>query len=68
MTLTKLKLARLRSGLRQWDVALAAGVSESQFSKFETGRKEPDAVTLSKIADALGVRPEELAGSEVASA
>ena len=60
MRLTRLKLARLESGLRQWDVARRVGVSESQLSKIETGRIIPDASVIERIAAVLDVLPEEL--------
>ena len=60
MSLSPIKVARMREGLRQIDVAREVGVSESQLSKIETGRVEPDEALLRKIAGALGVRPEDL--------
>lgn len=55
MTITKIKIARLHSGLRQWDVARQVGVSESYVSKIETGRVKPDNQLLERIATVLKV-------------
>jgi hypothetical protein len=41
MILTKIKLARMQQGIRQWDLAQRAGISESRLSKIETGRIVP---------------------------
>lgn len=60
MPLTKIKLFRLKKGLLQWDLAQRVGVGESHFSKIETGRVIPSPEVLVRIADALGVSPEEL--------
>lgn len=60
MTLSPIKLARMKRGLRQMDVAGAVGISESKLSRIETGRMEPDNILLGKIAGALNVPAEEL--------
>ncbi len=66
MPLTKLKLARIQSGLRQWDLAQLVGISESRLSKIETGRSKPSDPLLSKIAEALGVDAATLRGKPAA--
>ena len=58
--LTEFKKIRMERGLRQFDVALRTGVSESKLSKIETGRIVPDPDLVGKIAAVLDVAPEEL--------
>lgn len=60
MTLSPIKLARMRGGLRQIDIARKIGVSESQLSKIETGRIEPSGEILARIAEVLRVDEDEL--------
>lgn len=46
-------------------LGLAVGVSESTISLYETGKHEPDIMTMQKIADVLGVSLDELFGRTV---
>lgn len=62
MGLSRIKLVRLQRGLRQWDVARAAGVTESYLSRLETGRVEPSSELLERLAAVLGVSPQTLRG------
>ena len=55
MTLTKLKLARLKRGMLQWQVAAEIGISESSLSKLESGRRRPTRELLARIAAVLEV-------------
>jgi transcriptional regulator with XRE-family HTH domain len=61
---TKIKIARLERGLRQWDVARQVGISESYLSKIETGRVKPDPNLLEKIAIALDVPVRQISEDE----
>jgi transcriptional regulator with XRE-family HTH domain len=62
MGLNRFKLARLAKGLRQIDVARAAGIGEGYVSRIETGRAEPGPDLVRRIAQALHIEPEYLAG------
>ena len=50
----RLKVARIEAGLTQFQVAVAAGVSEALVSKYETGRLTPPRDVQVRIAGALG--------------
>ena len=56
------RLAALRqcAGMTQSDVAEVCNVTVQAVSKWECGRSCPDALMLSRIADALGVEIQEL--------
>lgn len=60
----KLKLAEIRErqGKSQSDVAKASGLQVSAVSHFECGRRVPTLANLVKMADALGVSLDALAG------
>ncbi len=57
MGVNRFKLARLEKGLRQIDVARAAGIGEGYVSRIETGRVTPATALLRRIAQALNVAP-----------
>ena len=59
--LTNLKLARLRAGLRQIDLAKKVNLSDAMIASLECGRTKPSVATLLKISKALGVSLEDLA-------
>jgi transcriptional regulator with XRE-family HTH domain len=60
-TLTKLKRERLRRGLSQTALAAQAGrLQATDISKFETGRVIPYPNQAKRIADVLGLLPDEL--------
>jgi transcriptional regulator with XRE-family HTH domain len=46
---------RERRGLSQGQLAAAAGITQSTLSRMERGQAQPDAFTLKKLAEALGV-------------
>jgi len=50
----KIRGARLSANLGQKELASKIGVSDKSISAYETGRANPPALTLSKIADATG--------------
>ena len=60
MALTQMKMIRMRSGIRQSDVARAAGISESQMSKIENNLVAANPTILKRIATRLGVPIDEL--------
>jgi transcriptional regulator with XRE-family HTH domain len=55
-----LKLARMKAGMKQIDLARAVGVSESQVAKWETGRAEPNPIYAERLTNVLGIGKEEL--------
>ena len=59
-----LKIEIVRRGLRQVDVAMAAGMSESRLSRIINRRAEPADFELKNLAKALGVTRKELPGFE----
>ncbi|MFQ5523053.1 MAG: helix-turn-helix domain-containing protein [Acidimicrobiia bacterium] len=48
------RLARIKAGLTQTDLAQRAGVSQQAISAYETGRKEPTLPTLLRLIGATG--------------
>ncbi|HEX8085371.1 MAG TPA: helix-turn-helix transcriptional regulator [Solirubrobacteraceae bacterium] len=48
--------ARLRAGLTQAALAQRAGTSQATLSAYESGRKQPSVVTLSRVLEAAGAR------------
>ena len=56
-----LKIARIKKGLNQKELAEIAGVSRHQIVSLENGRsKNPNLETIKKISKALDVSPLEL--------
>jgi transcriptional regulator with XRE-family HTH domain len=51
---TLVKLARLRSGLSQRELAAKAGTSQPTLAAYETARKVPSLKTLMRILEAAG--------------
>jgi transcriptional regulator with XRE-family HTH domain len=60
ITLTRLKLVRQRRALTQQQLAEKAGLHRVTIARLEGGRDQPVPTTVRKLADALGVAPEEL--------
>jgi transcriptional regulator with XRE-family HTH domain len=58
--LTRLKDVRQRKALTQQQLAEKAGVNRVTIARIEGGKDEPFPTTLRKVAEALGVEPEEL--------
>jgi transcriptional regulator with XRE-family HTH domain len=54
--------ARLRSGLTQAQLAEASGVTDETISRIERGRYEPAVSTLFRLAEALDISLDRLAG------
>ena len=55
-----LRLIRARKGLTIRDLEELTGVSKDSISAIERGTREPRAITLVKLADALGVEVDEI--------
>jgi len=57
----RFKIARLEKGLRQLDVARAAGIGEGYMSRIETGRVTPSRELVQRLATVLDVPSDYLA-------
>jgi transcriptional regulator with XRE-family HTH domain len=55
-----LRRIRLKAGLSQEELARRAGVHRTYVGGVERGERNPTVVTLRKLADGLGVKPEEI--------
>jgi len=49
----ELKIARLRAGLKQYELAAKVGIAPTQLSEFETGRRELPPGLLDQILRAI---------------
>jgi transcriptional regulator with XRE-family HTH domain len=58
--LVRLRQVRERLFVTQAELAARTGIAEATLSRIENGLQRPRISTVRKIADALGVRPEEL--------
>ncbi|MGE5593426.1 MAG: helix-turn-helix domain-containing protein [Betaproteobacteria bacterium] len=56
----KIKAARLAKGWTQRDLAFYARLSEAEVSKLERGWHKPFPRQAARLAEVLGLRPEEL--------
>lgn len=59
----KLKLAVLNSGRPQFEIAIAAGLSETKLSRIVRGRAKPTESEAVRIAGALDMSAEQLFGN-----
>ncbi len=57
---SRLREARLRRMLTQDELAARAGTTEATVNRLENGLQRPRISTVRKLADVLGVKPEEL--------
>jgi transcriptional regulator with XRE-family HTH domain len=60
----KLRVLREELGLTHKEAAELANVSQATLVRLESGRRPPYMPTVTKIARAYGVPPEELVGEE----
>jgi len=60
VALTKGKLAMLKRGIKLKHLAQALNVTEPYLTNVLAGRVRPSRVLLERIANALGLRPEEV--------
>lgn len=66
MTLAEsIRQARTAKNMTQKEAASALGISQQAYSQYESGKRRPKMDTIVKIADALGVQPQELIHDEV---
>lgn len=56
-------MARLKKGLKQWEIAKDLGLHHTEYSLYENSRKVPDKETQFKIAGRLGVSVDEIFGN-----
>ena len=63
----KIKEARVAASLKQKDVAQKVGLSQPYFAQIERGERRLNTELQMKIANALGVKPEELVDFEAPS-
>ncbi|MDQ3225672.1 MAG: helix-turn-helix domain-containing protein [Chloroflexota bacterium] len=56
----RLRQVRQRLFVTQAELATRTGIAEATLSRIENGLQQPRISTVRKIADALGVAPEEL--------
>jgi len=57
---SRLRTARLRRMLTQEELARRAGTTEATVNRLENGLQRPRISTVRKLADVLGVPPDEL--------
>ena len=62
---TVLKIERTRSGVKQWRLASLVGISQTELSHYESGRRRCPADMRRKIANVLSTTPEALFPEEV---
>ena len=60
----KIKAARIAARMTQADLAKILSVAYQNIGQWESGKRNPKLDTIFKIADALGVRVEDLVGLE----
>lgn len=61
----RLKFARKQAGLTQKEVAARAGITESTYCGYETGKRQPDAMRIKQLAGILDVTGNYLLGLDV---
>ncbi len=60
--LKRLKIERLKQGVKQWDLSQKTSIPNYRISNLENGRAEPKPEELSILADVLGVSVAEIEG------
>ena len=55
----KIKSTRISKGISQMELSLRSNLSQSFIANIEKGKKQPSVLTLIRIADALGVCPQD---------
>lgn len=62
--MNRLREIRKSKNLTMKQLGIAVGVSESTISLYETGKHDPDILTLNRIADALGATVDQILGRD----
>ena len=57
---TALKVERVRKGIKQWRLASLIGISQTELSHYEVGRRRCPADLRYRIADILDAKVDEL--------
>lgn len=57
---TVLKVEQTKSGIKQWRLASLVGISQTELSHYESGRRHCLADIRRKIADVLSTTPDKL--------
>jgi transcriptional regulator with XRE-family HTH domain len=57
---TELKMERTRFGIKQWRLASLVGISQTELSHYESGRRRCPADLRRKIANVLSTTPDKL--------
>lgn len=60
---SKIKQSRIDTRFSQREVAAETGITQSNISKYESGKLEPDIETLGKLIDFYGIRADWLLGT-----
>jgi transcriptional regulator with XRE-family HTH domain len=55
----KIKSIRIKKGISQMELSLRSNLSQSFIVNIEKGKKQPSVLTLIRIAEALGVNPQD---------
>ena len=55
----KIKSTRAKKGISQMELSLRSNLSQSFIANIEKGKKQPSVITLIRIAEALGVNPQD---------
>ena len=55
----RIKLIRVSKGISQMELSLRSNLSQSYIANIEKGKKQPSVHTLLRIADAIGVAPQD---------
>lgn len=55
MTGTDIKIARIKAGLKGYELAAKVGITPDKMSRIEVGKLEPDNDLLQKIKQALTI-------------
>jgi len=58
-TIERMKSIRIKKEISQMELSLRSNLSQSFIANIEKGKKQPSVLTLIKIADALGVNPQD---------
>ena len=57
---TELKVERTKKGIKQWRLASLVGISQTELSHYESGRRHCPANLRYKLADALELQVDEI--------
>lgn len=61
----KLRIARKKQGLSQYEIAERTGINQDRISRYEQNKYNPMLKTIERIAKALDISPDELLSDEI---